>query len=323
VKLEGFRADVLREPETLAALADGYLAAASPLDDLPEQALRPRRVLLTGMGSSRYAALSAARWLRLRGIDAHVEYASAEAGLPPSPETLCVAVSASGSSEETVAALARHAGISRTVAITNRPDRELGASADVVLPLLAGEEVGGIACASYQCTLAVLLLLAARLAGERAPEAALRRSVEAAAALRDGREAWLEPACDLLDGEAIDVIGPDERIAAVLQSALMLREAPRVRAAGCETGDWLHVDVYLSRHPGYRALLLAGSRYDPGVMEWARQRDATIVAVGRPVEGARLDVPHPHADDPLVALLVQTMVAELVAVELWARRGGV
>ncbi len=102
----------------------------------------------------------------------------------------------------------------------------------------------------------------------------------------------------------------------------MLREAPRVRAAGCETGDWLHVDVYLSRHPGYRALLLAGSPYDAGVMDWARKRESTIVAVGRPVGGSRLDVTYPRAHEPLVALLTDTMVAELVAAELWQRRGG-
>ena len=79
-----------------------------------------------------------------------------------------VAISASGASEETVAALERHVGTSPTIAVTNHPERPLGHVADVALPLLAGEEVGGIACASYQCTLAVLLLLAARIAGGRA-----------------------------------------------------------------------------------------------------------------------------------------------------------
>ena len=169
----------------------------------------------------------------------------------------------------------------------------------------------------------MLLLLAARVAGAPAPEAELRAAVEAGAHLRDTRAGWLPTAVELLDGgDAIDVIGPDDRIAAVEQSALMLREAPRVRAAGCETGDWLHVDVYLSRHPGYRALLLAGSPYDAGVMDWARKRDSTIVAVGRPVDGSRLDVTYPRADEPLVALLTDTMVAELVAADLWERRGG-
>jgi fructoselysine-6-P-deglycase FrlB-like protein len=179
VNVAGFRADVLREPETLAALLDAYLAAGGPLEAVGERLDRPRRVLFTGMGSSRFAALSTARWLRASGVDAHVEYASATLALPPSPETLVVAVSASGESEETVAALERHAGTSPTIAVTNHPERRLGQAADAVLPLLAGEEAGGIACASYQCTLAVLLLLASRIAGAPAPEAELRAAVAA------------------------------------------------------------------------------------------------------------------------------------------------
>ena len=34
---------------------------------------------------------------------------------------------------------------------------------DAVLPLLAGEEAGGVACKAYQCTVSVLLLLAGRI----------------------------------------------------------------------------------------------------------------------------------------------------------------
>ena len=93
--------------------------------------------------------------------------------------------------------------------------------------------------------------------------------------------------------------------ASALQGALMLREAPRIPADGCETGDWLHVDVYLSKHPGYRAVLLRGSRYDAGVLDWARQRSASIVAVGAPIEGAVQTIRYPGDDDALVRLLAE------------------
>jgi hypothetical protein len=45
----------------------------------------PDRVLLIGMGSSRYAAQVAALRLRAAGIDAVAEYASAEASYPAEP----------------------------------------------------------------------------------------------------------------------------------------------------------------------------------------------------------------------------------------------
>ena len=120
----------------------------------------------------------------------------------------------------------------------------------------------------------------------------------------------------------IYAIAPAERFSSALESALMLREGPRVPADANETGDWLHVDVYLSKHPGYRALLFPGSRFDAGVMAWARERASTIVAVGAHVDGAALQIGFPHSGDPLVASLVETSVAELCAAVMWLRGPG-
>ena len=38
----------------------------------------------------------------------------------------------------------------------------------------------------------------------------------------------------------------------------MIREGPRRQAVACETGDWAHVDVYLTRTLDYRAIVFAG-----------------------------------------------------------------
>jgi fructoselysine-6-P-deglycase FrlB-like protein len=303
---EGFLADVLDEPRTLAAVLDAHAAA------LPPRLEPGRRVLLIGMGSSRYAALVAATALRARGVDAVAEYASTGAPAPPAAGTVAIGISASGGTDETVAALARHAGISRTIAITNAPASPLADVADETVALHAGIELGGVSCKTFQASLAVLALMAGT------PPAALRPAVDAQAALLDARGAWLEELLALLAGpRTIYAVAPAERISSALQSALMLREGPRVPAAAAETGDWLHVDVYLSKHPGYRALLFGGSRFDAGVMEWARERASSIVAVGRPVGGAVLHIPFPGAEDPLTAMLVETSVAELAAATMW------
>jgi fructoselysine-6-P-deglycase FrlB-like protein len=306
----GFQADILREPAALAALLDRYAEAGGPLADVSLD--DARRVLLLGMGSSQFAAQTAAALLRARGVDAHVELASAARPFPPSADAVAIGISASGTSAETVEALARHHGTSRTIALTNYPERELAAHADVVLPMLAGREEGGIACRSFQATLAILHLLAGVAADD------LRPAAVAAQALVDGRGAWLDELLALIGEGPVYAIAPYERLSSALQSALMFREAPRIAADGCETGDWLHVDLYLTKFPPYRALLFTGSRYDGEVMTWARERASSIVAVGRTAEGAVLHVPVP--DDPLVAVLVETMVAELAASELWRRR---
>lgn len=312
---ERFLEDVLSAPERLAAVLDAYEGGSSPLDDLPTTPVR--RVLFLGMGSSRFAALTVAAHLRAMGLAAYAEHASTGLPTPPAPGTLVVGISASGSTAETVEALARHRGIATTVAVTNRRGSPIEDVADHTLPLLAGDERGGVACVSFQATLAVLFALCRRLTGHPSP-GALRPAVEAATVLRETRSTWLPELVELVrPAHTVYALAPAERISSALQSALMLREGPRIAADGTETGDWLHVDVYLSKHPGYTALLCTGSRFDPGVMEWAAKRAARIAAVGQPLDGAALHVPYPHAGDRIVATLVETAVAELLAAELW------
>lgn len=316
MKHDGLLRDVLVAPERLEQLLDAYERPDAPLGELP----RAERVLFVGMGSSLFAALPAVALLRSRGVAASVELASTGAPTVPSRDTLVVAVSASGATPETVTALERHLGTSLTAAVTNHPSGPLAASADLVLPLHAGHEEGGVACLTFQATLAVLQLLAGRFTGGAITPRDLRPAVAAAAALRAGREAWLPALADrVAAAHTTYLIAPDERLSSALQSALMLREGPRLPADATETGDWLHVDVYLSKRPGYTALLFPGSRFDDGVMAYARERGSAIVAVGRPVGGAVLEIPVPGAGDHLTALLTETGVAELLAAELWRR----
>jgi glucosamine--fructose-6-phosphate aminotransferase (isomerizing) len=313
VDADGFRSDILGEPAALTAMLEAYDGEASPLRALGS--LEGRRVVLIGMGSSRFAALPVATALRSLGVHAVAELASTGAPLAPASDVVAIAISASGATEETVEALERHRGISRTVAVTNHPDAPLAAGADVVLPLLAGEETGGVSCRTFQATVALGHLLAGVDASR------LLAAPEAQSALLDSRETWLDPLLHNLGGaHTVYTIAPDERIASALESALMFREGPRVAADATETGDWLHVDVYLTKHPGYRALLFPGSRFDAAVMAWARERASTIVAVGEPVAGAAQTIPYPLAEDPVIASLVETSVAELAAAEWWRRR---
>ena len=97
----------------------------------------------------------------------------------------------------------------------------------------------------------------------------------------------------------------------------MLREGPRRFAVGCESGDWAHVDVYLTKNTDYRLLAFAGSAWDDGILEWTRPRGTTVVAVGGDFPDARATVRYPHDDVDDVRLLTETLVPELVAARLW------
>ena len=91
-----FRADLDLIPETLDALADALEAGLPGLDRLPS--LGASRVLVLGMGSSRYAADVVARRFRNVGANVLVELASTELLPPAAPDLVVVAVSATGGS---------------------------------------------------------------------------------------------------------------------------------------------------------------------------------------------------------------------------------
>ena len=161
----------------LHALAD-TLGAASESEVWP--IARGDRLLLAGMGSSWFAAETAARRLRRAGVHAVAEMASVEASYPPDPRLVVVGISANGGSKETLALLGQHHGTSRTVALTNNPDAELPVDRTVLMH--AGRETGGVACRSYVHTLALLLQLEQQLTGGLPDlETQLHRAADAAA----------------------------------------------------------------------------------------------------------------------------------------------
>ncbi|MEV4244962.1 SIS domain-containing protein [Streptosporangium canum] len=315
---ELYLADLEAKPAALADLASA-LETGDPFEGLPTGI---RRVLFLGMGSSRYAAGVAALRLRSVGVDAVAEYASASVSYPATPDTLVVAVSATGGSRETLDAVAHYRGRSPVLAMTNRPDSAITEGADLVVPMVAGEERGGVSCRTFQHTLGLLMALQNRLTGASGSGAdvpgLLRRTAEATADLLERRGQWLDPAMTLLDGPAgVYTIAPAERLSSAEQSALMFREGPRRASDACETGDWSHVDVYLTKTLDYRAVMFPDSRYDDQAMDWIRQRGSTVLTVGGELPDARASVRYLHDDDADVALLTETLVAELVAAHWW------
>ncbi|MGW0808872.1 SIS domain-containing protein [Nonomuraea sp. NPDC002799] len=314
---ELYLSDLEAKPAALTSLA-GLLETGDPFAGLPRDF---RRVLFLGMGSSRYAAGVAALRLRAAGVDAYADYASAAATFPATADTLVIPISATGASRETLDATARYAdGPSFLAALTNTEASPLGEAADLVIPMHAGEERGGVACRTFQHTLALLLALESHVTGAgRDVPALVRRAAEATADLLDRRDEWLPRAMELLDGErGVYTIAPAERLSSAEQSALMFREGPRRPADACESGDWSHVDVYLTKTLDYRALLYPGSRYDAQAMDWVRQRQSMVITVGAEVKDATAAIRYRHDDDPDVALLTETLVAELVAASWWS-----
>ena len=312
---ESFLADIEASPQALDSLAD---AGADDWAGLP----RAHRTVLVGMGSSAYAANVTAARLQAIGLDAVSVLASSDTLPAAAREDLVIVVSAGGSSPETVAAAQHYAGRAPQWLLTNSASGPLVDLADRVVPLHAGPETGGVACRSFRHTLARLRQFEDALLERQPDPLLLLRAREAATDLLERRPTWLAQAVDLLGGGAMTgCVGPVSRLANAQQSALMLREGPRRIAVGCETGDWSHVDVYLTKTQDYRVLLLAGSRWEPELLRWCGERGSQVLAAGAEVEGAAMSLRYRHDDDANVRLLVESIIAELVAQALWSAQG--
>ena len=338
-----FLDDIERKPQVLRTLADLIDGGA-----LQWPIFRPpSRVVLIGIGSSFYAATAAAQRLRVAGVDAVAESSAAESIGPIGPGELVIGISAGGESIETNRLFAA-AGGGRRIAVTNSPGSGIsriaaatGTPASVsTIDIHADDERGGVACRTYVHTVVALLALERQLVAaptgghgvvegqsmsDQHPDSDLarivRRAADATESLLERRDRWLDSAVELLAGpNGTWLLAPLERVSSALQGALMMREGPRRAAVGCETGDWSHVHVYLTSTLDYRALIVAGSRWDRQAAEWLSKRRSTVVSIGGDFPGSLLTIDYPGSDDPLVALLTETIVAELIAASLWRQR---
>lgn len=273
------------------------------------------RILILGMGSSAYAAATAARKARADGVNVQVELASTALLPPPAPDLLVIAVSATGTSVEVLAAAERYRGTGGLVAVTNRPGSPLAAMADYTVEMNAGEEVSGISCRNFRHSLLVIAAVLERYGASYGMLAeTAQRAAAGSRAVLDTSGQWLPQVSELLLGpDGTFLVAPAERFSSAAQGSLMIREVPRRPAYGSETGDWSHVDVYLSKTLDYRALVFTGSRWDQQALDWMMPRGAAVVAVGEGVPEADLTVSYPGQEQWLVSALVETMVPELIA----------
>ena len=307
-----FLADLEAKPEVLRSLIPTLGASWTGIG--PQD-----RIVLVGMGSSHFANAVAAARLRGRGVDATAVLASTDLRPSVAPGDHVIIVSAGGFSTETLDAAEHYRGKARTILLTNAEGARIAPLVDRVVMMDAGPETGGVACRSFQHTLIRLLELEQELLGGLDLPRLVSTTADASADLLDRRDDWLPQVSELLLGpDGTTFTAPARRLSSAQQSALMLREGPRRPAIACETGDWSHIDVYLTKTTDYRMLLLGGSRWEPELMRWCTERGSTVVAAGMDLPGAAATVRYRSDDDDDVRLLTEVLIAELIAQRAWA-----
>ncbi|HRA36952.1 MAG TPA: glutamine--fructose-6-phosphate transaminase (isomerizing), partial [Pseudomonadota bacterium] len=166
--------EIFEQPEAIARTLEGRLSGNRILPnilgvDADALLAKVRHVHIIACGTSYHAGLVARYWLEgIAGIPAMVEVASEyryRRGVVP-PGTLFLAVSQSGETADTLAALreGRQRGYLGAAAICNVPESSLVRESDLVLMTRAGPEIGVASTKAFTTQLAGLALLVLELA---------------------------------------------------------------------------------------------------------------------------------------------------------------
>ena len=216
------------------------------------------RIMLIGCGTAFYACQIARHWFETAArLPAEADVASEfRYRAPPLPrDALTIVVSQSGETADTLAALryARERG-SLTLAVVNVETSTMAREADLVLPILAGPEIGVASTKAFTgqlIALAAAVLLAARARGALDAEA-LEAHAEALRAVPDAMRDVLrhEEEFSTLAGELAALrnvlyIGRGLMHPLAMEGALKLKELTYIHAEGYPAGELKHGPIAL------------------------------------------------------------------------------
>ncbi len=161
--------EIYEQPRAVAETLEGRVAAGRVLDasfgpNAEELFDRIKSVQLIACGTSFHAAMVARNWFEgIAGIPCRVEVASEfrYRHPVPNPDALVVALSQSGETADTLAALraTKEWGFGPSLAICNVPESSLSREADLTLMTRAGPEIGVASTKAFTTQLVALLLL--------------------------------------------------------------------------------------------------------------------------------------------------------------------
>jgi glucosamine--fructose-6-phosphate aminotransferase (isomerizing) len=306
-----------------------HLAPDSPLDAAVQGILelRPRRIILTGMGSSLFAAYPA--YLRLLGaglaaiwieLSELLHYASGQIGA----DTLLIIVSQSGETVEALRLLEDRRLAGAILAITNTAESTLAKHARWVVTTGAGPE-RTVATKTYTAALLALTILAERLTGATPRElaAALDPAITAAATVatdivdRVGALSgpWFQPT-------PVTIIGRGPALATALSGGLLLKETAKVASEGMSSAQFRHGPLEISG-PGHRAIICAAPSptlaLDQKFALELQAHGSEVLLIGPAIAGASIDTIALPATN--YAGLYALMPLQILAREMAIRQG--
>lgn len=318
-RIVGTQEDSLRSnlPEIEAWLATGKLATI-------------QRVVLLSCGTSYYASLIARsmieRWAKLPvepWIASEFRYADPIVG----PETLVIAITQSGETADTIAAIrrAREAG-APIIGITNNVGSALTREVDATLYMQAGPEMSVPATKTFITSTLVLTLLSLSLAQARGTLdnrtiTALLREIETLPVLMEetlsiGTEQpnHIQQVAKWLAGcTSAMYIGRGVGYPLAREGALKLKEVSYIHAEGYPAGELKHGPItLLDPQTPLVAIAIKSNTYDKVIsnIQEVRARHARIIAVATAGDTSITE----HAEDVFYIPAVNELLAPTLAV---------
>jgi glucosamine--fructose-6-phosphate aminotransferase (isomerizing) len=253
--------EIHEHPEAVSATLRSYLDPGTRTVTPPELPFHWKdvpRLTITACGTAFYAGLIAKYWFERIArlpveVDIGSEFRYREAPLPPGG--VCVAVSQSGETADTLAAIRYARAQGQTImSVVNVPESAMARESHVVVPTLAGPEISVASTKAFTAQLVVLASLAIA-AGRARGTLARQRESELVAALIEvpsriaevlnHDEAIAAVAHGIADARDVLYLGRGTAYPIALEGALKLKELSYIHAEGYPAGELKHGPIAL------------------------------------------------------------------------------
>jgi glucosamine--fructose-6-phosphate aminotransferase (isomerizing) len=334
--------------EQPAVIGDTLHALINPvtrsihLPDLPFALGDIGRITILACGTAHHAGMIAKYWLeRIARIPVESDIASEFRYRAPAmpKDGAALIISQSGETADTLAALryCREAG-QKIIAIVNQPESTIAREADVVLPTLAGPEIGVASTKAFTTQLAVLAALTVALARARgtideAGEAALAGQLaeipSRASEVLQHDERLQQIAGEIALARDVLYLGRGTAFPLALEGALKLKEISYIHAEGYAAGEMKHGPIALIDDTVPVIVLAPPDDLFPKTLsnvEEVMARGGRVVMISDAEGVARLDgrmfsgIAVPHCA-PFVAPLLYAIPIQLLAYHVAVHKG--
>jgi glucosamine--fructose-6-phosphate aminotransferase (isomerizing) len=310
--------------------------AASDREMLALPMGRPSEALLLGCGTSFHAALMGEHLLsRFTGAPASARVASEFSGARPSSgSSLAVALSQSGETADTLAALRTVKALGyRTVGVTNVQESSIARMAQATVQTHAGPEVAVAATKTFLAQLMSLYLLAAHLAEDSAAAHRVQNAIAHAPDLVQrtlNMDAQLQQAGERLAAfDHLFIIAKGWNMPIAMEGALKFKEVAYLHAEGSAAGELKHGPFALLGADTPVIALLARdehwTRMMTAIKEIKARGSPVLVLTDDPTEEvsavADLTLTLPAAGDALVSPFANTVALQLMSYYCALARG--